>query len=161
MTTLSFGNRRGPDLAGYTLLEILLAIGLGAILAFASVPAMSGWMAEHRLRAQADALIQFVQSVKLDAERSGRFRAVVLLPPGGRAPDEVPEGVRIFELPPGSRWSLKSFSADGGGRPTDVIRIDARGRVVPVSFRVDADGRHLEYRFDFLTGHAEEVASSF
>lgn len=161
MTTSFCGNRRAPAVGAYTLLEILLAIGLGAILAFASVPAMSGWMAEHRLRAQADEFIECVQSVRLEAEKSGRSRAVVLLPPGGRAPDEVPEGIRFYGTPSGGRWSLRTFSADGVGRPSDVVRIDGRGRMVPVSFRVDSGGRHLEYRFDFLTGHAEEAASSF
>jgi hypothetical protein len=44
---------------------------------------------------------------------------------------------------------------------TSEIHIDSHGLVDPVTFRVSSGDKYMEYRFDFLTGHAREVGSSF
>ena len=146
---------------GYTLLEILLAIGLGAILTLAAVPALEGWRAEYRLRTQAGKLIEMVQKAKIAAEKEGRRQVVVLssrsdnpFPGAGRA------GVHCFSLDSGYRWQFLRFDGSEEERQPPMIAIDARGRVEPVSFRVRVGGRFVEYRFDFLSGHAKEEEAS-
>ncbi|MFZ4681535.1 MAG: pilus assembly FimT family protein [Terrimicrobiaceae bacterium] len=133
----------------------MLAVGLCAILAVVSVPAMEGWMAEHRLRSQADEMVKLVQSVKLDAEKSGQRQLVVLR----RAKDPVPEDPTLHALTISGPavWSLRRI----GGGACAGIGIDARGYVDPVSLRVAEGDKFIEYQFDFLTGHARETEASF
>lgn len=157
--TISFS--RNPDPIGaYTLLEVLLALGLSAILAVVSVPAIDGWFAEYAVRSDADALVKLVQEKKLLAERTGQGLVIVLLAPGESVPASVSSETILFREGPGSQWRLQHPFATGPEKGA-VVRIDSRGRVEPVSFRVSCGPRFVEYRFDFLTGHAHEEASSF
>ena len=151
MTSCSGKSRR----TGFTLLEVMLAVGLCAILAVVSVPAMEGWMSEHRLRSQADEMVKLVQSTKLEAEKSGVRQLVVLR----RANDPVPEvpGLHALTVSGPAVWSLRRF----GGGECAGIGIDARGYVDPVSLRVAEGGKFIEYQFDFLTGQARETEASF
>jgi prepilin-type N-terminal cleavage/methylation domain-containing protein len=104
MTSCSGKSRR----AGFTLLEVMLAVGLCAILAVVSVPAMEGWMSEHRLRSQADEMVKLVQSTKLEAEKSGVRQLVVLR----RANDPVPEvpGLHALTVSGPAVWSVAMWT---------------------------------------------------
>lgn len=147
--------------AAFTLLEILLAMGLCAILAVVAVPSMAGWRSEHRLRTQSDALVRLVQSVKLQAEKDGVAQIVWLLRSGEKPPPETPANVHVFQEEKGAVWTLRRFGQANGGSDIRVIRIDAAGNVEPVAFRVSDGDRHLEMRFDFLTGHAIDEGGAF
>lgn len=155
MTSSSRSNRRG-----YTLIEILLAVGLCAILAVVAVPTMAGWWSEHRLRMQADQLIKLVQTAKLQAEKTARPQVVILLAAGEGQPAEAPDNVHFLSEEPGTVWSLRRFGQSGQDPSPSVIQIDRSGWITPISFRVAMGGKYMEYRFDFLTGHAQETDSS-
>lgn len=142
---------------GYTLLELLLVLGLCATFALVSVPALQGWWSEHRLRRQADRLVGLVQDARLQAEQSGRPQVVVLLQNESSAPEKPGLAVRALRPEGRAVWTLKRL--DGG--TCDAIGVDARGYVDPVSVRVAEGRKFVEYRFDFLTGHARETGASF
>lgn len=159
---MTISSSRNPSWAqAFTLLEILLALGLCAILALVSVPAMEGWWSEYQLRTRADQLVKLVQSTKLEAERNGQAATVTLLKFGQPKPNEADARVRFFQEDGKSVWRLRRITSRATGASPADIRIDARGYVEPVTFRV-AEGSHfVEYRFDFLTGHVSEEESSF
>jgi len=156
--TISSSKRNNP-LAGFTLIEILLAVGLCAILTAVSVPTMVGWWEEHRLRMQADELIKLVQSAKLKAEKTGQAQVVVLLAPDEPEPTEKKEHIHYLREELRTEWQLRRFGQQD--RSSSFIEIDGNGMVSPVSFRVSAGEKYIEHRFDFLTGHAHEVEFSF
>jgi len=145
--------------SGYTLLEILLAMGLCVIIALVAVPSMEGWRFEHRMRMNADEVISLVQDAKIEAEKTARAQLVVLLPPGEEEPAEAEEGVHFLVNDGAYDWEVIRF--EGEVDEEAAIRIDDRGYVEPVSFRVSQGEKFLEFRFDFLTGHAREEAFSF
>lgn len=140
---------------GYTLLEILLAIGVGVILTFVAVPSMAGWWSEHRMRMQANDLIDLVQSAKIAAEKAGR-RQLVILDAREPAPRTAKAGIHYFAPDNAYNWEFYRFDGGLDDRPQPSIAIDSRGRVEPVSFRIRKGDRFIEYRFDFLTGHVRE-----
>lgn len=158
--TTSF-SRNPKRTSAFTLLEILLALGLCAILALVSVPALEGWWAEYQLRTSADQLVKLVQSAKLEAERHGQAATVTLLKSGERPPNSPDTRVHFFQEDGKFVWSLHQFGPRSPGGSASDIGIDARGYVDPVTFRVANGARFVEYRFDFLTGHVTEEASSF
>lgn len=143
----------------FTLLEVLLALGLCAILAVLAVPSMEGWLAERRLRNAADRLIQAVQDARILAEKEAEAQVVVLAPEGTEVPDHP--SVHPFTLSPGLKWTIRRMGGVEDTSPLPAIHIDSRGYVDPVIFRVANDTQFLEFRFDFLTGHAREEAFSF
>ncbi len=154
-------SRKNRALAGFTLIEILLAVGLCAILTAVSVPTLVGWWEEHRLRMQADELIKLVQSAKLQAEKTGRPQVVVLLTAGESEPVEAKENIHYLKEEANTVWQLRRFGQSQRDNAPAFIEIDGDGMVSPISFRVSAKDKYIEYRFDFLTGHAHEVEFSF
>lgn len=145
---------------GFSLFEVLLAVGLCAILAAISVPTMVGWLSEHRLRVQVNELVDLVQSAKLQAERTGQAQVVALLPAGEKPPLDAPPNVHFLTEEPGTTWSLRRFGQIGQNQTPPIIEIDRNGWVSPVSFRVSSGNKYVEYSIDFLSGHAQEVAFS-
>lgn len=147
--------------AGFTLVEIILVLGLGAILAVVAVPAIEGWLSESRLTTKAGALIEFVQSAKLRADESSEAQIVQLLGPKDKPPKESAPNVSYFPTDKDAQWSITRPGARNAKVSVSEIHIDSRGLVEPVTFRVTAGEKYVEYRFDFLTGHAQETGSSF
>jgi type II secretory pathway pseudopilin PulG len=152
MTILSTKRSRA-----YTLLEVLLAIGLGVIFTFVAVPSMAGWWSEHRMRRAASELIAKVQSARLEAEKDGRRQIVIVdASTSDRDARDARAGVHCFRPKDGYIWEFLRFDGRPDDRNQPAIAIDARGRVEPVAFRIWKGERFVEYRFDFLTGHARE-----
>ena len=151
--TISFIRRN----KGYTILEVLLAIGLGVILTFVAMPSMAGWWSEHRMRRQASGLIEVVQHARLIAEKEGRCQRVIVdASESVRNSHAAKTGVHYFAPEDGYIWEFFRFDGSRDDRTLPTIAIDARGRVEPVSFRLWKREQFVEYRFDFLTGHARE-----
>lgn len=157
MTTSSTKNRP----AGFTLVEILLVLGLGAILAVVSVPAIQGWISENRMSAKAGELIELVQTAKLKADEKGEAHVVVVL--GGKDKKPVDPPANFSYLPADGSFDCRVTHAGPKGKmvETSEIHIDSHGLVEPVTFRISTGDKYVEYRFDFLTGHARELGSSF
>jgi Tfp pilus assembly protein FimT len=148
-------------LSGYTLVEIILVLGLGAILAVVSVPAIEGWISESRMTTKAGELIELVQSAKLRADEKAEAQLVVLLGPKDKAPSQSPANVSYLSADDSFKWSITRPGPKGKKVEISEIHIDSHGIVEPVTFRVSSGQKYVEYRFDFLTGHAQELGSSF
>lgn len=146
---------------GFTLLEILLALFLCAIIALVSVPAMGGWWAEHKMRMKANELIELVRDAKAKAGKTGQSQVVVLLDPSQAMPEEPPANWHFLRKGPQSEWVVTHFGGKVDPRPSPEIRIDSHGYVEPVIFRITEENHYLEMQFDFLTGHVREVGYSF
>lgn len=155
-----FTTRKGEG-SGYTLLEILLAMGLCALVGLATVPAMDGWLSEYRIRSKADDLIALVQEARVTAERTGQARVVILLPTKTKKTENLSVHYYQLEREEGYVWEVRGFNGGRDESAAPEIRIDDRGYVEPVSFKVSQGNKYVEYRIDFLTGHAREMAFSF
>lgn len=140
----------------FTLLEVLLAIGLATILAFVAVPVMDGWWSEHLMREKASDLVEIVQRAKLIAETEGKRQVIVLSSEGEQNGQESIRNVHTFVCDKQYTWKFFRFDGREDARERRTIAIDSRGRVEPMSFRLENAGRMIQYRFDFLTGHAKE-----
>lgn len=139
----------------------MLVIGLGAILAVVAVPAMEGWMSEHRLSTKAGELISLVQSAKLRADEKAESQIVVLLGPKDKIPAEQEANVSYLATDDSVEWKVSRPGPRGKPVQVSEIHVDSHGLVDPVTFRVTSGQKYVEYRFDFLTGHALEQGSSF
>ncbi len=142
---------------GFTLMELLLAIGLCAILAVVSVPSVVGWMAELRLRGEFDKLTELVQQAKLEAEAAGKPQLVVLLKAGEQAPEKPGSTIHILQVGGAVVWTLRRVDRS----ECSAIAIDRRGYVDPVRARLAEGKKFVEGQFDFLTGHIREKEVSF
>lgn len=160
MTTFTTRNRRGGS-RGFTLVEIMLVIGLGAILAVVAIPSIEGWMAESRLSSKASELIGLVQAAKLQADEKGEAHFVVLLPSDEKAPKDPEPNVAYLVADDSVEWKLERPGPRGKPVRVSEIQVDSQGLVEPVTFRVSSGEKYVEYRFDFLTGHALSQGSSF
>jgi type IV fimbrial biogenesis protein FimT len=63
--------------SGFTLIELMIAIGIISILASIAVPAVMNWLPDYRLKAAARDLYSNLQSTKLNAVKSNNDWAVV------------------------------------------------------------------------------------
>lgn len=62
--------------AGFTLLELLVAIAILAILALAAIPAFSVWLPKYKLKSAAQDLYSHMQSTKLSAIRKNAVSGI-------------------------------------------------------------------------------------
>ncbi len=138
--------------AGLTLIEISLALGIAVVLAAVALPAMGGWIEEHKLRSQLTDFAEVVMRARLEAEATGESRWVVLGGESGR--DDSAEPWRVSFA---SGFILQTQGADGKWGPAPgVIRIEAGGILNPRLYRLVLGERWISFRFDSLTGHLRE-----
>lgn len=145
------------DRRGFSLLEILLALGLGAILAVAAVPSVSSWLAEYRLRIEFDRLASLVQDARIQADLHGEAHVVIVAGTGEEKPGRETSLRHVFAPGAGMKWTLRRPDQ----RLCARIGIDRRGYVDPVIVRVTDREKYIEGQFDFLTGHVLEREVSF
>ena len=62
---------RPPSIRGFTLLELVVALFLAAVLAAAGVHGLGGWLTEQQLRDRADALLHALQLARSEAIKRG------------------------------------------------------------------------------------------
>lgn len=156
MTVPAPDQRSTTDEAGFSLLEMLVVLGLLALVAVVSWPLLRGPSNEVRLKAAADEIVASARLARAEALRTGREVALGFDvdqrrygAPGIVAPRSLPSSAALeVILPSAERTSPGTgrvrFFADGtttGGRI--VMRIGARSTVVVI---------------DWLTGAAHAVA---
>ena len=90
--------------AGFTLLELLIALAIAAIVAAVGVPGLGAYIAEQRLQSRADALLRSLERARSEAIRRG---ARVDLCPAGA-------GCAGGALPWESGWTIVADSARSG-----------------------------------------------
>lgn len=145
--------------AGYTFLELALALAIVAVIFFSVVPLILSSQQERHLRQGMDAIAQLVRDSRYAAEKTGQpanltFRATGLTPSRGNAsisPVEISEG-RLLVRYPGGTWEK------AGGQEWTFY---ASGLVEPLSVRIEQGGAWVESDFDFLTGSVADERYSF
>ncbi len=151
--------RRKTDRAGaFSILEIVIALTVAALLAGVAVPAAGGWLSERRLREEAGRLQGAVEEARFDAMKSGTAQEVIIETPkeSKRKVENLPPGIRRFAEQPPFHWTLKAPKS-----APRRIRISSRGLVDPVEVRVASGDSWLAFRFDLLTGLPRDEQASF
>jgi type IV fimbrial biogenesis protein FimT len=95
--------RRMSPAAGFTLLELLIALAIAAIVAAVGVPTLGAYISEQRLQSRADALLRSLERARSEAIRRG---ARVDLCPGEAA-------CAGGALPWEAGWTIVADSARG------------------------------------------------
>lgn len=160
--------------AGFTLLELLIALAIAAIVAAVGVPGLGAYVAEQRLHSRADALLRSLERARSEAIR--RAARVDVCPAnaacaGGALPWEggwaiVPDAART--LPIASERASEPGITIRGNRPlADYVSYTAAGRARRFdgalqmgTFTVCASGLHMRKVIVASSGRARlETAS--
>ena len=143
MTGIS-ANKAAPARGGFTLLEIIIALALVAILVAASVPymldAFSGAEGDHA----SEAIIEKVQETRKDAMEKGEKTSLVLTSSGIKG-SPLPEGW-ILEV---KGLNDSKFHAPARNQTWDFTKA---GICEPLTLRLSSGDRRIELSFDALTG---------
>ena len=137
--------------AGLTLIEISLALGIAVVLAAVALPALGGWIGEHKLRSQLGELAEVVMRARLEAEATGESRWISL----GEPETAESSGGWTFQVEPGLVLESQGANGKWGGAP-DFIRVEGGGVLNPRLYRMVLGERWISFRFDPLTGHLRE-----
>lgn len=146
---------------GFTLLEIMLVLGLIAILFIGLAPVVSASLRERKLRGAMAELSDAVRLQRLLSQENG-FRINVEIRPDGLAvpqPDgnsrmlfTVPGGANLSVRYPGGKW------VEADGQPWEF---SPAGLVTPLSVRLDEGDDWIEADFDLLTGRVADERYAF
>lgn len=151
--TTSTKRRKGS--AGYTLLEIGLAMGIVAIVFVAVAPASMGFLDERRIRGAADEIRNLASATRHQAQEEGKYRTLVFDKSTVAMDDDVielPEGIRILVRKSTGKWTVPD---------EEPWKFAPNGFVEPLSLRFELDGKWLEVDFDTLTAMVAEERYSF
>ena len=145
--------------AGYTFLELALAMAIVAVIFFSVVPLILASQQERHLRQGMEAIAQLVRDSRYAAEKTGQpanltFRANGLVPSRGGASASRVEisDAQLMVRYPGGKWEK------AGGQEWNLY---ASGLVEPLSVRLEQGGAWVESDFDFLTGSVADERYSF
>jgi prepilin-type N-terminal cleavage/methylation domain-containing protein len=144
-------NRREPlsgggilSKGGFTLLEIIIALSLVAILVSASLPYLFDSFASSAGERAADAITKKVQETRSKAIESGERQQLVL----------TTHGITGLELPSGWTLQVKGLNDSKFHPPTRNQSWDfsSAGICEPLSLRMSSGDREILLSFDALTG---------
>lgn len=145
--------RSAPSRGAFTLIEVIIALAIVAIIFVALIPLAAPSLSERKLRHAMDDIVAFVRSNRLAAESAGRDIVILCRRDGlmvnqktfaGRV--DVPD-VRLSIRFPGGKME----PADG-----QAWRILPCGVVLPAAVRVEDGAYWLEADIDPLTGDIME-----
>jgi prepilin-type N-terminal cleavage/methylation domain-containing protein len=110
--------------SGLTLFELMVVLGIMAILASVAVPGFLGWLPKYRMRSAADDVLSTLQYAKLRAVRENDIVAVTLQPVNDSYQVSLDNGagaqVKSGRMPAGIDLQSTDF-------PGDVVRFTRRG----------------------------------
>lgn len=153
-------NNRRSGRRAYTFLEVALALGIIAVVFAAVVPVVAAGSTERRLRDGMESLAQFVRDSRMEAEKTGRER-ILIVQPGGLA---VRMGEKILPgvaAPRGAALSFRYPQGEWDKADGQEWRVFSSGVVAPASLRMKVGKDWIETDFDFLTGGVAAERYSF
>jgi len=138
------------------MIEIVIALTVGLLLAAVALPSAGSWLSERRLREEVGRLRETVESARFTAMSSGVSQEVLIASPQEAKKNGLPREIHRFVEETPYTWSVTP-SRSGARR----IRISARGLVDPVDMKVESAGAWIAFRFELLTGLPRDERSSF
>ena len=143
-------NRLASRLRGYTLFEILLALGIVAVLLGVTVPMIVSSYGESAIEEVARQLQNAATSAQSAAINSGEARRLVVTERGlvsGSA------SIQSAELPKGWKLQIQRLTESKFRKPEkgEYWEFNSAGICEPVSLRVGKGGESLIVKFDPLT----------
>jgi type II secretion system protein H len=139
--------------AGYTLLEISLVVAIVALLVGASVPLVSGFTREQRLRDVVRDLLVLAKTARTDAMTTGRPSLVIFAKKGfalRRGGEKEPS--EFAALPGGVTYTLRPFGTEKSERPDGQVWLfQPSGLSEPLQVRITEGDAWIEVEFDPLT----------
>jgi len=137
--------------AAYTLLEVLLALGVVAVLLGIAVPYLAESFGKSPGEETADAMARAVQGVRNSALEKGEARQFAVLENGLQ-----PEGdsVKAAWLPKGWKLEIRRMTESKFRKPAKNERwtFNGAGICEPVTFKLRGPKETVEILFDPLTG---------
>lgn len=154
-------SKRSPcpsRVAGFTVLELLVAVGLTVMLAVAVMPRMSAYD-DLKLRAVADALRRDLSGLRMMAERTGSRQRVETAADHYRlGPSANPLSGRTVDIPPGLVLTGDvSLEFDSLGRPRVLDSGQAQSLLRAAEIRISSSDASVTVRVEPLTGLARVV----
>jgi len=140
-------NRTGA----YTLLEVLLALGVVAVLLGISVPYLAESFGKSPVEEKADEIAQVVQAVRSGAIKQGEARRIALF---GNALVPDTDSLPAVRLAKGWRLEVRRMTESKFRKPekNESWGINSAGICEPLALRIIAGKDSLEMAFDPLTG---------
>lgn len=137
--------------AAYTLLEILLALGVVAVLLGIAVPYLANSFGKSPGEEAADAMAKAVQSVRNSALEKGEARQFAVFENGLR-PEFDPD--KAVWLPAGWKLEIRRMAESKFRKPAKNERwlFNGAGICEPVTFKLRGPKETVELLFDPLTG---------
>ena len=136
------------DECGFTLLELVVAISIAALVLGLSAPAMQGLYRSSQYHGAVNDVVTMLSTARYSAIRTGRY-ADVLINPETR---EITLGEKIKELPDSFHLAVlgsRELNRDGAG----VIRFYADGGSSGGFVNLENDnGRAVQVQVDWLLG---------
>ena len=115
--------------SGFTLIELMVVIGVMAILAGTSVPAIINWLPAYRLKKAARDLFSDFQRAKLVAIKRNA-NVVINFSPGVYSPSGQVGAYYIF-IDNGEGGGLRENKIRDGNEPIVVVSLDGLGNIIP------------------------------
>jgi len=136
---------------GYTLLEVLLALGVVAVLMGISVPYLAGAFGKSEAEEAADRVGDFVRQVHSGAVERSEARRIAIQPTGLATDIDSLPAVR---LPKGWSLEVRRMAESKFRKPekTEIWTFNSAGICEPLSLRIRGPGNSMELTFDPLTG---------
>lgn len=133
----------------YTLLEILLALGVVAVLMGIAVPALMDSFGKSPMEEVSDDIAQTVQAVRSSAVGQSEARKVALAGNGLQ-----PEGGAAVQLPKGWTLEVRRLAESKFRKPEkqETWTFNSAGICEPITLRIRGGREVAELTFDPLTG---------
>jgi prepilin-type N-terminal cleavage/methylation domain-containing protein len=142
-------NRRRPR--GFTLFEILLALGIVAVLLGVTVPMLMNSFSESATEGVARSIEEAVQTARASALETGEARRFGL---DDRGLVSLSKSIPNVELPEGWKLQVRRFSETRFRRPErgEFWEFNGAGICEPITLKLVGEEESTTLQFDPLTG---------
>jgi Tfp pilus assembly protein FimT len=147
---------------GFTFLEIIIAITLGMLIVFGTMPFFDSVLAERRIRRTADQIAESAVRTRLAAESTGRVQILRFDESGLQAPADSPDAdTRSVTLHDGLSLEVSFDGEEWQAADGQRWVFAPTGQATPLSVRLEEGERWLEMEFDLLTARVAAQRYSF